>query len=124
MSLLNFIGWLQWSGKVGPGTVVAIVAGLGAAIFAVRKWEQGDPSEWRDNYLGEVTRREELEKKVAEQEGHIRQLEGKIVMLEQTRSLEPVLAALEKTQAASESLLQTNTAMLSVLQLLADKLTS
>lgn len=113
---------LEVSGKVGIGTIVTLVIAIVACVYGFFRWQQGDPSEWRENYLGEVARREEMEKRVAAQDEHIRQLEAKIVVLEQTRSLEPVLAALEKTQSASESLLQTNTAMLSVLQLLADRL--
>lgn len=62
--LLALLG-LQVTGKIGIGTIVTLLALIVAAFWANRRWEQGDPSEWRENYLGEVTKSQELEAKLA-----------------------------------------------------------
>lgn len=64
MLTLTLVG-LQVTGKIGVGTIITLLALIVAAFWANRRWQQGDPSEWRENYLGEVTKSQELEAKLA-----------------------------------------------------------
>lgn len=94
--LLSILGWLQWSGKVGPGTIMTFVALVVAAAWAQKRWDQGDPSDWRENYLGEVEKRKELEVQVNLLEEKVKTQAILIQHLESTRSLEPILVELKK----------------------------
>lgn len=64
MLTLSLTG-IQVTGKIGVGTIITLLALIVAAFWANRRWQQGDPSEWRENYLGEVTKSQELESKLA-----------------------------------------------------------
>lgn len=94
--LFSLIGWFQWSGKIGPGTIMTFVALVAGIVWASRRWDQGDPSEWRENYLGEVAKREQLEKQVELLEDKVKTQAIMIAHLESTRSLEPILDELKK----------------------------
>lgn len=97
--LATLYGLFQWSGKIGPGTVLTGVAIIGGMAWAIRRWDQGDPSEWRENYQAQLDRTRDLETHVAELQRKIEQQASLIKHLEDTRSLEPVLAALERIAA-------------------------
>lgn len=44
--------------------MLALVAATAACVWAFFRFHQGDPSEWRENYLGELAKREDVEKEL------------------------------------------------------------
>lgn len=45
--------------------MLALVAATAAAVWAFFRFHQGDPSEWRENYLAELERRQDGEHRIA-----------------------------------------------------------
>lgn len=101
---------LEVSGKIGVGTIITAIIVVAGVVSLFWKMQQGDPSEWRENYLGEVTRREEVEA------GELRQRELKhealteLAALRARTDLAPLMEAivgLSQAQQKSEDRMTT-----------------
>lgn len=79
--------------QIGLGSVLAFVGILGSVIILYVKAAQADPSDWRDNYLAEVTRREEVEKQIAEQRELKHNALNELAALKARTDLQPLLVA-------------------------------
>src|SRR5581483_919671 len=93
---------IEFTGNIGIGTIITILVIAVSTTALFLKWRQGDPSEWRENYLGEVTRREELEKTLAEQRERKHQALTEVATLKAQTNLTPLMEAMLGLQSAQE----------------------
>lgn len=62
MLILALVGHLQFSGKIGIGTLLTFAVVLvGVTTYIVTLWRGGDPSDLREAYNTELERRREAE---------------------------------------------------------------
>jgi hypothetical protein len=84
------------------GTLLA-VAIAGATVTAIWfRWNQGDPSDWRANYLGEVTKRQEVEQQMLEQRELKHTALTEVAALKARTDLEPLVTAMVRLTTVQE----------------------
>ncbi len=89
---------VTFNSSIGLGsvlTVIAIIAGVTVGYF---KWREGDPSEWRENYMAEVTRREDLERQALEQRELKHEAITELAALRARTDLGPLMLAVADIQ--------------------------
>lgn len=103
MTVLSLLA-VEFTGKIGVGTLLTfgLIIATGVALYL--KWQQGDPSEWRANYLGEVTRREEEVTRREKVEADLRDALQENAVMKARTNLEPVLSTLSKVSASLTTL--------------------
>jgi hypothetical protein len=84
---------IVFTGTVGIGTLITIATVVGGMVWAYFRIQQGDPSEWRENYLGEVTRREEVERRLVDVTAQAHTFEIELVELRSRTDLQPLMDA-------------------------------
>lgn len=93
---------VTFSGTIGVGTVITIATVVLGLAWGWLKIKQADPSEWRDNYLAEVTKREEIEKEVLRQRELKHTALNELAALKARTDLAPLMEAIVGLQKSQE----------------------
>lgn len=104
MHFLNHLLALQFSGKIGFGAILTMCVVVCSTTALLLKWRQGDPSEWRENYLGELKKREEVERELREQKDASAAILQENAVMKARTDLAPVLTTLTALSKSLELL--------------------
>lgn len=91
-----------FSPTIGVGTLLTLIVLVSGVVTLFWKIRQGDPSEWRENYMGEVTRREECERQLAEQRELKHNALNELAALRARTDLAPLMEAIVGLQKSQE----------------------
>ena len=93
---------VSFSTSIGLGSIITLVVIVSGVALGWFKWRQSDPSEWRENYLAEVTRREEVEKEAFMQRELKHEALIELAAVKGRTDLAPLMTAIANLQAAQQ----------------------